>query len=135
MAAAEEIPENIKCPYCGAANSPAGELCGVCARNLHIPAGVRAEAKAREILSAGPAPVASEDVPASGHPARLWARLGIVAGLFMFYLRWFRQENYFSPLDFVNLAFHEAGHVFLSMFPRFIHFAGGGLSHFQSDVV
>ena len=27
----------------------------------------------------------------------------------------------------MNLAFHEAGHVFLSMFPRFIHFAGGTL--------
>lgn len=127
MVVAEEIPENIKCPYCGAANSPTSELCGVCARNLHIPAGVRVEAKARTILNTGPASVASEDVPAASHPARLWARLAIVVGLFMFYLQWFRYENYFSFLDFVNLAFHEAGHVFLSMFPRFIQFAAGTL--------
>ena len=143
MAAAEEIPENVKCPYCGAANSPDSELCGVCARNLRIPAGVRAEAKARKMLSSGPAAVrsapenvtAAENIPASGHPARLWARLGVVAGLFLFYLQWFRQANYFSFLDFVNLAFHEAGHVFLSMFPRFISFAGGTLSQLVFPVI
>ena len=135
MTAAEEIPYNIKCPYCGAANSPASELCGVCARNLRIPAGVRAEVKIRRMLSAGPPPVPSENVPDSPHPARLWARLGIVTGLFMFYLQWYSHENYFSFLDFVNLAFHEAGHVFLSMFPRFIQFAGGTLSQLTVPVI
>ncbi len=65
---------------------------------------------------------AEEEIPENipSHPARLWARLAVVAGLFLFYLQWYRQENYSSPLDLANLAFHEAGHVFLGFFPRFI---------------
>ena len=120
----EELPESVKCPYCGAANSPESGLCGVCSKNLHIPDGIRAEAKARRIIS-GAVPAGPESVPGAAAPARLLARLVIVAGLFLYYLQWLRRENYFSPLDFVNLAFHEAGHVFLGFFPRFIMVAGG----------
>ena len=127
MEQAADIPENIKCPYCGAANSPDSGLCGVCGKNLRIPAGVRAEAKARKMLNVGPAAAFPENSPISAPAARLWARLAIVAGLFIFYLQWFRHENYFSFLDFVNLAFHEAGHVFLGFMPRFVRFIAGTL--------
>jgi len=96
------------------------------AKKLHIPAEIRAEVKAQKILKS-----AFSDVPAPGpavdaRPAfRLWFRLALIAGLFLFYLQWLRKDNYFSPLDFVNLAFHEAGHVFLGVFPRFVMMLGG----------
>lgn len=54
-----------------------------------------------------------------------WGRLALAAALFLFYLRWFKVENYFSALDHVNLAFHEAGHLFLGFFGRFIMMLGG----------
>ena len=59
--------------------------------------------------------------------SRLWGRVVLIGGLFLSYTRWFSKENYFSPLDFVNLAFHEAGHIFLGFFGRFIMVAGGSL--------
>ena len=31
------------------------------------------------------------------------------------------------PLDFVNLAFHEAGHLFLAPFGETLHYLGGTL--------
>ena len=122
-----DIPDNIPCPYCGAANPPDGEFCAACYKQLHIPAEVRAAAKAGKIIAAAsgarPAaePVAGETRPAS----RLWARAAMISVLFLFYTRWLAKENYFSPLDFVNLAFHEAGHVFLGFFGRFISMLGG----------
>ncbi|OGS28566.1 MAG: hypothetical protein A2218_04980 [Elusimicrobia bacterium RIFOXYA2_FULL_53_38] len=125
MQQAEELPENIKCPYCGAANSTDSEFCGVCFKNLRIPAGRGAETENRKIFNAGPSAGLAENIPAVAHPARLWVRLILAAGLFLYYLQWCRHENYFSMLDFVNLAFHEAGHVFLGLFPRFIAMAGG----------
>jgi len=127
MEQAQEIPDNIKCPYCGAANSTESQLCGVCAKNLRIPDGVRAEARARKMLGGGVNAGMAEKAPAAGKPARLWARIVIIAVLFWHYLQWFRQENYFSPLDHVNLAFHEAGHIFLVFFPQFIVVLGGTL--------
>ena len=122
-----DIPDNIPCPYCGAANPPDGEFCAACYKQLHIPAEVRTAAKAGKIIAAAsgarPAaePVAGETRPAS----RLWARAAMISVLFLFYTRWLAKENYFSPLDFVNLAFHEAGHVFLGFFGRFISMLGG----------
>ena len=56
-----------------------------------------------------------------------WLKLAAAAGLFLFYLQWFRDGNYYSFLDFVNLAFHEAGHVFTAPFGRFVNFSGGTL--------
>lgn len=120
----EESSDTVACPYCGAGNPLDSEFCGACYKNLHIPAGVRAEAKVRKLMSGtGALSVASagESRPA----VRLWARAFLIAGLFLFYLQWFRKENYFSPLDFVNLGFHEAGHIFLGFFGRFIMFLGG----------
>jgi hypothetical protein len=43
----------------------------------------------------------------------------------MFYTRWLPNENYFSPLDLINLWFHEAGHIILGFFGHFIMMAGG----------
>ncbi len=122
----EESSDTAACPYCGAGNPLDNEFCGACYKNLHIPAGVRAEAKVRKLMSgtrARSAASAAESRPA----VRLWARALLVAGLFLFYLQWFKKENYFSPLDFVNLGFHEAGHIFLGFFGRFIMFLGGTL--------
>ena len=127
METQQDIPDNIPCPYCGEANPPDGEFCAACYKQLHIPAEVRAAAKAGKIIAAAsgarPAaePVAGETRPAS----RLWARAAMISVLFLFYTRWLAKENYFSPLDFVNLAFHEAGHVFLGFFGRFISMLGG----------
>ncbi len=121
----EALPELVKCPYCGAANPPDSGFCGLCQKNLRLPpevlAGARARKTLREAAAAGPAPG-----PAAVRPAfRLWGRAALIAGLFVFYLQWFRKENYFSFLDFVNLAAHEAGHIFLGFFGRFIMMLGG----------
>ena len=122
-----DIPDSIPCPYCGAANPPDGEFCMGCYKQLHIPAEVRSAAKARKIMAAasGTRPAAAPETSEARPPSRLWARGIIIAGLFLFYTRWLAKENYFSPLDFVNLAFHEAGHVFLGFFGRFISMLGG----------
>lgn len=114
------LPDNVKCPYCGAANALDSEFCGACYKKLHIHKEARTEAKAQRILEA-----ASKPAPAEAAPARLWGRLALIAGLFLFYLQWLRKEQYFSLLDYVNLAFHEAGHVFLGFFGRFIMMSGG----------
>lgn len=121
-----ELPENINCPYCGAGNAADSEFCGACYKNLHIPGEIRAAAKVNKILR-GTAPAAAAVSPAARPAARLWGRLAVLAGLSLYYLQWHRQEKYFSALDQVNLAFHEAGHVFLGFFPRFILMLGGTL--------
>ncbi len=122
---ADEL-ETVKCPYCGAENPLDSEFCRACHKKLMIPAAVRAEVKIRKFMGsqfpAPPAPsCAVEALPAS----RLWARLLIISGLFLFYLQWLREKDYFSPLDLINLPFHEAGHIFLGFFGRFIMMAGG----------
>jgi len=123
----QELPDNIPCPYCGAANLPDSEFCGACYKNLHIPGEVRAAVKVRKILAAG----SSSSLPGAREPGeprpaiRLWARVIIISGLFLFYTRWLKNDNYFSVMDFVNLPFHEAGHVFLGFFGRFISVLGG----------
>jgi hypothetical protein len=67
-----------------------------------------------------------ERVEASfGGPWGAAGRFVLVIGLAFFYAQWWRAENYFSPLDNVNLAFHEAGHIFLGVFGTFIMTAGG----------
>lgn len=118
-----------KCPYCGAANGLESEFCGVCYKKLHVPAEVRAEVIAQEVLAVNPSTPRTAALDA-GEPrpaVRLWARLAVIAGLFFFYTRWLKIENYFSPLDFVNLAFHEAGHIFLDFLGRFIMTLGGSM--------
>ncbi len=120
----EELQQIIPCPYCGAGNLLDSEFCGACHKNLHIPAEVRLEARANKLLAGVPAD--SGAAPAEARPAiRLWARALILAGLFIFYLQWLKKDNFFSALDLVNLAFHEAGHVFLGFLPHFIMMLGG----------
>lgn len=133
----QDIPDNIPCPYCGAANTPDGEFCAACYKQLHIPAEVRVSAKARKIMAAasGGLPAAAPGTGEARPASRLWARVIIIAGLFLFYTRWLAKENYFSPLDFVNLAFHEAGHVFLGFFGRFISMLGGTVFQLLIPVV
>jgi hypothetical protein len=126
MNALSDLPENVKCPYCGANNAAYNEFCVACYKKLHIPAEIRAEVTAQKTLksafSGAPSPVSAMEL----RPAfRLWFRLALVAGLFLFYLQWLKKDNYFSPLDFINLPFHEAGHVFLGFFPRFVMMLGG----------
>lgn len=123
----EDIPDTVPCPYCGAGNALDSEFCGVCYKNLHLPAEVRAEARARKVLLGAAAPAAGPAGSEARPAVRLWARALVIAGLFLFYLQWLKKENYFSMLDFVNLAFHEAGHVFLGFFPRFLMVLGGTL--------
>lgn len=122
-----ETPENVPCPYCGAANPLDSEFCGACYKKLHIPQEVRAEARAGKILArAAAGPAAAAAGPENGAPAsRLWARAVVIAALFFFYTRWLVQDKYFSLLDYVNLAFHEAGHVILGFLPKFVMMAGG----------
>lgn len=118
-----ERPDLVKCPYCGAANGLESEFCGACYKKLLIPGEVRVEAKAQRILAKASPAAGGDPRPAS----RLTIRLAIVAGLFFFYTRWLAAENYFSLLDYVNLAFHEAGHIFLGFFGRFVSMLGGSL--------
>ena len=124
-------PEKFKCPYCGEANSTESEYCWACYKNLRVPKEVRAEALAEKILAGGArterpnGPGTAPGEPRGFEPAAFWGRLALIAGLFVFYLQWLRRENYFSLLDYVNLAFHEAGHIFLGFFGRFILMAGG----------
>lgn len=120
MDAISELPDSVKCPYCGAANALDSEFCGACFKKLHIPGEVRAEAKARGVLGA-----AVSEKPAAPPASRLWGRAALVAGLFVFYLQWLRDDKYFSFIDYVNLAFHEAGHIFLGFLGEFIGSAGG----------
>lgn len=121
----DEIPDNVKCPYCGADNAPDSVFCGACFKKLQIPGEIRAAFKAQKIIAASSGVLAALG-ETSGRPAsRLWGRLALISGLFFFYTRWLANENYFSPLDFVNLPFHEAGHIFLGFFGRFIMMSGG----------
>jgi hypothetical protein len=124
--------EKIKCPYCGEPNSLESEFCWACYKNLRIPKETRVEVRlARDLKAlAGNANPAQAAGPARHDLPELWesaGRLLLAAALFFFYLRWFRSDNYFSALDHINLAFHEAGHIFLGLFGRFLMTLGGSL--------
>ena len=126
MDASPDLPENIKCPYCGADTAADSEFCGACYKKLDIPEETRDGVKAQKILRSAFSGVPETGPDIGARPAvRLWFRLALITGLFLFYLQWLRKDNYFSPLDFVNLSFHEAGHVFLGVFPRFVTVLGG----------
>ncbi|MFA6093776.1 MAG: hypothetical protein WCU88_09460 [Elusimicrobiota bacterium] len=78
--------------------------------------------------------MSSRDCPscadAEAEPASVWergARIALALGIFALWLRFFRSEAYFSPVDFVNLAFHEAGHVIFGFLGTFIMVCGGTL--------
>ena len=117
--------ENIDCSHCGRSNSPESEFCWACYENLHAPketAAARRQAAQTRLANDS---AAEEDVVSR---SGIWASAGrfiLIIGLAFFYSRWFTAANYFSPVDHVNLAFHEAGHIFLGLFGRFIMTAGG----------
>ena len=70
-----------------------------------------------------------------GSPDISIARVALALLLILFYLRFLIVENYFSPLDHVNLVFHEAGHVLFSPFGRFIMMLGGTISQLAIPLV
>lgn len=128
MADMDALSEKFRCPYCGENNSPESEFCWACYKNLRVPGEVRAAASADKLLrkaALAEAPGMAEEAGGNSNSIACWGRFALIAGLFVFYLQWLRKENYFSLLDFVNLAFHEAGHLFLGFFGRFIMMSGG----------
>ena len=56
-----------------------------------------------------------------------WSRLGTGAFLLAWTLFLTVREQPWILLDWVNLAFHEAGHIFLMPFGETLHFLGGTL--------
>lgn len=125
--------EKIKCPYCGQENQLENEFCWSCYKNMRVPKEARIESKFKRELRSGTGLSAVSATPTSGPSAgdaakphiAFWGKIILVCGLFLFYLQWLKHENYSCFLDTVNLAFHEAGHIFLGFFGEFIGSAGG----------
>jgi len=111
--------EKKKCLYCGQENFPESEICWACYKDLRAPAAPLPIPKETVVPAADP--VEAPQVSAWGAAGRLT----LVLGLALFYSRWWFVDNYFSPLDHINLAFHEAGHIFLGFFGEFIKTAAG----------
>ncbi len=153
-------PEQFKCPYCGEANSLENEFCRACYKNLRTKikdsrfesqdseskiqdSGSKIE-DLRNLRIRNPEPgISNSEFEIRNLESGIlnlpflasWGRFALVAGLFVFYLQWIRKENYFSFLDFINLAFHEAGHLFLGFFGRFIAMLGGTIFQLLMPVV
>jgi hypothetical protein len=111
--------EKINCPYCRQVNFAESEICWACYKDLRAP---------KETISASEAtPVSAADPvdESTGSVYGALGRLALMLALALLYAQWWRVENYFSPLDHINLAFHEAGHVFLGFFGQLIMTAGG----------
>lgn len=108
------------CPSCRNENAADAAFCGVCYEVLNRPAAPGSAAAAAAEPLPQPAP-AQAPVPA--------ALLGAGAALFLVFCltrRWL--AAIFQPLDWVNLAFHEGGHVVFGVLGnRFIMVAGGTL--------
>lgn len=58
----------------------------------------------------------------------LIARISLAILLLLLYLPFWSIQNYFSPIDHVNLVFHEGGHVLFSLFGEFLMMLGGTLT-------
>jgi len=105
----------MNCPSCGCANADVALFCQVCSRLL-------VEKKAP---CARPSPVVRFDAPAFWTPP--YAAAAGLLFLLMIPLR-ARLMSAFWLLDFVNLAFHEGGHILFGLLgSRFILVAGGTL--------
>jgi hypothetical protein len=110
----------LLCPKCGAASEAQASYCGVCYEVLR-----------KERAPARPAPPSAPlKVPASGPKwTEGWTPPVIAAALVLFaILVPFRMEamNALWFLDFVNLAFHEGGHIVFGILgSRFIMVCGG----------
>lgn len=102
----------MNCSSCGCANADIALFCQVCSRLL-VPKAPHAR----------PSPVIRYDEPAFWTPP-YFAAAGLLF-LAMVPLRG-RLMSALWPLDFVNLAFHEGGHVLFGLLGnRFIMVAGG----------
>ena len=62
-----------------------------------------------------------------GIPTMTWLRAALLALLAWWTIRLSLAAQPSCPLDLVNLAFHEAGHLFLIPFGETAHFLGGTL--------
>jgi len=121
--------EKIKCPYCGRNNFPESEICWACYKNIHIPKEAKTESGITRDLKQTAGTTDAETAPAgSANPGlAFWGRIALICGLSAFYLQWLKHDKYSPFLDLVNLAFHEAGHIFLGFFGEFIMTLGGTL--------
>lgn len=138
----EDSPiEKIKCPYCGQENQLENEFCWACYKHMRIPKEARVESRLKRELGklggqpdptpnlAGVKVVIKTDLGAElDRGPAFWGRLSLVCGLFLYYLQWLKETNHHSFLDYVNLAFHEAGHIFLGFLGEFIGTLGGTIS-------
>lgn len=100
----------MKCPSCGNANADIAAVCHVCSEVL-----------LKKKPAVRPAPIARR-------PESPVAPYAAGAGLLFLLLIPLRQRvmGFFWPLDFVNLAFHEGGHILFGLLgSRFIMVAGG----------
>ncbi len=52
-------------------------------------------------------------------------RIVLAIILIALYLPYLGRKSYFSPIDHINLAFHEGGHVLLFFMPKFMMVLGG----------
>lgn len=107
----------MNCPSCGNANAADASFCRVCYEVL-----------GRKPASARPAP-ASQAVADVVRP--FWTPPSIAAAILLFAVmvpaRQWLMRAFWLP-DFVNLAFHEGGHVIFGLLgARFIMVAGGTL--------
>jgi len=107
----------MNCPKCGNPADPAAAYCGVCYEVFGKP---RAAA-----LAASPFPKPSAPLPGDWNTPAIASALALFAALVPYRMKvmdalWF--------LDFVNLAFHEGGHLvfmILGLGNRFIMVCGG----------
>lgn len=106
----------VNCPGCGALADEQAAYCGFCYEVLR-----KERAPAAVALPSTPAPAKTDD--------RGWTPPAIVAALALFaILVAFRGQtlNALWFLDFVNLAFHEGGHIVFGLLgSRFIMVCGG----------
>ncbi len=124
----ENIAGSIKCPHCGAANSAESEYCTFCYKKL----GSEAE-KSKKKKTLPEKPIKSKE---DGKEAKnFWIRIIIIAALFIFYTQWLKHDKYFSFLDYVNLAFHEPGHLVFAPFGHFLMMAGGTISQLLMPLI
>lgn len=107
----------MKCPKCGNPADDQAAYCGVCYEVFGKP---RPASAAKATFEVRPAAL-----PAAWTPPAIAAALVLFAALVPFRMR---VMNALWPLDFVNLAFHEGGHIVfgvLGLGNRFIMVCGG----------
>lgn len=126
-----EQPDGPECVRCGVLFSRLAEVeaaGGRMYRPVPVGAGAVAEASAVEEWKA----LLFEAEEDEADPVRFWGRAALYAILFLWSWRFLLSsvgENYVgeSFLHWINLPFHEAGHVLLGFFGDFIRALGGTL--------